>query len=66
MKVGLKLFIYIVLVVVAAICSIFLFKNHPEVQLAFFIPGVFLLLYAKIRDELFIPANVRARMSKGK
>lgn len=35
-----------------------LFINHPEVQLAFWVPGILLIAYSAIRDDLY-QRNIR-------
>ncbi len=49
----LKYIIYSFTVVLLAVGCITLFKNHPEVQFAFLMPGMFIIMYALIRDEVF-------------
>lgn len=51
--------------VVLIIASLTLFKNHPEVQLAFLLPGVFILVYSIIRDQVYVSAVTRLRMERG-
>jgi hypothetical protein len=46
-----KYIIYYVVVVGLIFGSIALFKAHPEVQLAFWIPGVMIIVYSVIRDD---------------
>jgi hypothetical protein len=36
------------------------------VQLAFLIPGVFVLVYSKIRDEVYVSESVRLRLARVK
>jgi hypothetical protein len=66
MKFVLKLLIYIVASVLFAIGSALFFRNHPEVQLTFLIPGVFIIFYSKIRDEFFMPSYMRLRIARGR
>lgn len=61
-----KILIFVAVLVVLTIASLTLFKNHPEVQLAFLLPGVFILVYSIIRDQVYVSAVTRLRMSKGK
>ena len=49
----LKYIIYSFSVVLLAIGCITLFKKHPEVQFAFLMPGIFIISYALIRDNIF-------------
>jgi len=66
MKSVVKLAIYSILVVVLCASFIIIFKNHPEVQLSFLVPGIFILIYSKIRDEVYVSLPVRLRMARGK
>ncbi|QJD96795.1 hypothetical protein HH214_13415 [Mucilaginibacter robiniae] len=52
-KVGLKYLIYALTVVLFIVGSLMLVKAHPEVQFAFYIPAVALIIYAVIYDDLF-------------
>jgi hypothetical protein len=61
-----KLLIFVGIIVVLIIASVTLFKNHPEVQLAFLLPGVFILVYSIIRDQVYVSAVTRLRMARGK
>jgi len=61
-----KLLIFAGIIAVLIIASVILFKNHPEVQLAFLLPGVFILVYSIIRDEIYVSAVTRLRMARGK
>lgn len=66
MKLFFRLLIFVIVLVVLAIASLTLFKNHPEVQLAFLLPGVFILVYSIIRDQVYVSAVTRLRMARGK
>jgi hypothetical protein len=48
-----KYFAYAVIMVLLITGSVLLIKNHPEVQFAFLIPGVFIVTYTVMRDSLF-------------
>ncbi len=61
-----KILIFAAVIVVLIIASLTLFKNHPEVQLAFLLPGVFILVYSIIRDQVYVSAVTRLRMARGK
>jgi len=61
-----KILFYVIVIVALTIASLTLFKNHPEVQLAFFIPGVFILVYSVIRDQVYVSAVTRLRIARGK
>jgi hypothetical protein len=47
-----------------AAASILLYKAHPEVQLAFIIPGIFIFAYSMISDDIGVKHKLR--FSKGK
>jgi hypothetical protein len=66
MKLMMKCLMYSIIVVLLVTASALIFKNHPEVQLAFLIPGVFIFVYSKIRDEMYVSAATRLRMARGK
>jgi len=66
MKLLLKCLLYSVIVVLLITTSALIFKNHPEVQLAFLLPGIFIFVYSRIRDELYVSAAARLRMARGK
>jgi hypothetical protein len=66
MKLLFKILIFSAVVVVLVIASLTLFKNHPEVQLAFFLPGIFILVFSIMRDQLYVGAVARLRMARGK
>jgi membrane protein YdbS with pleckstrin-like domain len=61
MKLLLKSIIYALIVVCLITASILLYRAHPEVQLAFIIPGVFILVYSLITDDMGIKQHVRSR-----
>lgn len=54
----LKYIIYSFTVVLLAVGCVTVFKNHPEIQFVFLMPGMFIIIYALIRDEVF--KNTRA------
>ena len=60
-----KILIFVGVMVVLIVASLTLFKNHPEVQLAFLLPGVFILVYSIIRDQVYVSAVTRLRMERG-
>jgi hypothetical protein len=66
MKNVFKLMIYSILVVSLCVFITVFYKNHPEVQLAFLIPGVLIFVYSKIRDDVYVSLPVRLRMARGK
>lgn len=66
MKTVMKFLVYSIIVVLLITASTLIFKNHPEVQLAFLIPGVFIFVYSKIRDDVYVSTATRLRMARGK
>jgi len=66
MKLIMKCLLYSIIVVLLITASTLIFKNHPEVQLAFLIPGVFIFVYSKIRDEMYVSAAARLRIARGR
>ena len=56
MKLSLKYILYVLLIVVLAAGSILLYKSHPEAQLAFIVPGIFVLAFSRMTDDLNIKA----------
>lgn len=64
MKLFLKCIIYLLLIVCLTAASILLYKAHPEVQLAFIIPGIFIFAYSMISDDISV--RHRLRFSKEK
>lgn len=61
-KLILRYVLYIVSIPLIVMGSFSLFVNHPEVQLAFWVPGVVLIAYSLIRDDLY----TRLRLVKGR
>jgi len=52
MKPLFKYIFYVLVLVLLIIGSIVLYKTHPEAQLAFTIPGLFILTYSKLTDDI--------------
>ncbi|MFD2144771.1 hypothetical protein [Mucilaginibacter antarcticus] len=60
MKPILRMLLYILLVGVVVLVHALFFVHHPpEVQLAFLTPGITLLAYSIIRDDLYRRPTVR-------
>lgn len=55
--------LYIVSIPLIIVASFDLFVVHPEVQLAFWVPGIVLIAYSAIRDDLY---SRNFRLLKGK
>jgi hypothetical protein len=53
MKVLLRYIVYSAVIVALAIACINIFRNHPEVQFAFLMPGLFIIMYSLVRDDIF-------------
>jgi hypothetical protein len=53
LKTILRYVLYIVSIPLIVLGSFDLFVNHPEVQLAFWVPGLVLIAYSLIRDDLY-------------
>jgi hypothetical protein len=66
MKSILKLMVYSAIVVCLCVSVTVLFKSHPEVQLAFVLPGIFIFIYSKIKDEVYVSLPTRLRIARGK
>ncbi len=58
MRLMLKFIGYSVGMVVFLIGCAMIFRQHPEVQFAFIMPGLFIVGYSIIRDDLF-SKNIR-------
>jgi hypothetical protein len=52
MKLLLKYILYILLIVVLVSGTILLYRTHPEAQLAFILPGIFVLIFSRMSDDL--------------
>lgn len=65
MKLFLKYILYLLLIIVLISGTILLYRTHPEAQLAFILPGLFILALSRMSDDLnfrsFVP-----RWSRGK
>lgn len=65
MKPILKILLYILVIGVVVLVHTLFFVHHPpEVQLAFLTPGITLVAYSIIRDDLYKRPNLR--LAKGK
>jgi hypothetical protein len=52
MKLLLKYILYTLLIIVLVAGTVLLYKTHPEAQLAFILPGVFILAFSRMSDDL--------------
>jgi hypothetical protein len=59
MKLLLKYILYLLLIIVLIAGTVLLYRTHPEAQLAFILPGLFILVFSRMSDDLnfkiFIP-----------
>ncbi|HEY8929761.1 MAG TPA: hypothetical protein VIM55_11250 [Mucilaginibacter sp.] len=65
MRLLLKYILYLLLIIVLVSGTILLYRTHPEAQLAFILPGLFILAFSRMSDDL----NFRSffpRWSRGK
>jgi len=53
MKVILKYLLFSLTIVGMAIGCLNIFRSHPEVQFAFIMPGLFIVMYSLIRDDMY-------------
>lgn len=53
-----KFIFYAISIVLLIVFSLYAFHFHPEVQLVFLIPGIFLVIYSAILNDL--PSRGRA------
>jgi len=52
MKLLLKYILYSLLIIVLVAGTILLYRTHPEAQLAFILPGLFILAFSRMSDDL--------------
>jgi hypothetical protein len=64
MKLFLKCIIYLLVIVCLTAASVLLYKSHPEVQLAFILPGIFIFAYSKINDDIGVKQKFRFSKEK--
>ena len=64
MKLFLKSIIYLLLIICLTAASVLLYKEHPEVQLAFIIPGIFIFAYSMINDDIGVKHKLRFSKEK--
>lgn len=65
MKPLFKYIFYVLILVLLVIGSLMLYRTHPEAQLAFSIPGLFILCYSKLTDDVRFKQH-SLRMLRGK
>lgn len=52
MKLLLKYVLYTLLIITLVAGTILLYRVHPEAQLAFILPGLFILAFSRMSDDL--------------
>jgi hypothetical protein len=52
MRLLLKYILYLLLIIVLVSGTILLYRTHPEAQLAFILPGLFILAFSRMSDDL--------------
>lgn len=58
-----KFIFYAIAIVLLIVFSLYAFHFHPEVQLVFLVPGIFLVIYSAILNDF--PSKGRA-LTKGR
>jgi hypothetical protein len=65
MRLLLKYILYSLLIIVLVSGTILLYRTHPEAQLAFILPGLFILAFSRMSDDLnfraFVPKWIRGK-----
>ena len=52
MKLLLKYILYSLLIVALIAGTVLLYRTHPEAQLVFILPGIFILAFSRMSDDL--------------
>lgn len=65
MKVIFKYLLYSVSIVALTVGCLVVFKNHPEVQFAFVMPGLFIVVYSLIRDDIYNRTSAHLAIRSG-
>ena len=66
MKLLLKYILYTLLIIVLIAGTILIYKTHPEAQLVFILPGLFIIAFSRMSDDLNFRVFVPRWWSKGK
>jgi hypothetical protein len=65
MKLLLKYILYTLLIIVLVAGTILIYRTHPEAQLAFILPGLFILAFSRMSDDLdfktFFPRFIKGK-----
>ena len=59
MKLLLKYVLYTLLIITLVAGTILLYRVHPEAQLAFILPGLFILAFSRMSDDLNFKSIIR-------
>ncbi|CAN5415550.1 hypothetical protein BH09BAC6_BH09BAC6_05410 [soil metagenome] len=59
MKLLLKYVLYTLLIITLIAGTILLYRVHPEAQLAFILPGLFILAFSRMSDDLNFKSIIR-------
>lgn len=59
MKLLLKYVLYTLLIITLIAGTVLLYRVHPEAQLAFILPGLFILAFSRMSDDLNFKNIVR-------
>ncbi|MDF2433322.1 MAG: hypothetical protein JWP44_2953 [Mucilaginibacter sp.] len=65
MKLLLKYILYTLLIIVLISGTILLYRTHPEAQLVFILPGLFILAFSRMSDDLKFK-TIFPRWTRGK
>ncbi len=60
MKLLLKYILYTLLIIILIAGTVLLYRTHPEAQLVFILPGIFILAFSRMSDDL----NFRGALPK--
>ena len=52
MKLLLKYILYTLLIIILVAGTVLLYRTHPEAQLVFILPGIFILAFSRMSDDL--------------
>ena len=52
MRLLIKYILYCLLIIVLIAGTVLLYRTHPEAQLAFILPGLFILAFSRMSDDL--------------
>jgi hypothetical protein len=52
MRLLLKYILYTLFIIILIAGTVLIYRTHPEAQLAFIIPGIFILIFSRMSDDL--------------